>query len=99
MQLAMVLMYIKVGGMGATDKLFWRCRGSSGKQLQAALVATKTDLPGQRHLVTEQEAAQWASSHGLAFFQVSAVSVGCVTVTCYHSKCMYMDKEVNGKYR
>ena len=45
------------------------------RQIKAVLVATKTDLPTQRHAVSLQAAQDWATANGMDFCATSAVRV------------------------
>jgi len=46
------------------------------RQLKVVLVATKTDLPAQRHSVSLESAQDWATANGMEFFAVSALPPG-----------------------
>ncbi len=43
------------------------------RNLKAVLVATKTDLPSQRHAVSLGVAEDWAVANGMEFFATSSV--------------------------
>lgn len=49
------------------------CRPDRDRPLKAVLVATKSDLPTQRHQVADEVAVVWANNNGLEFFPVSSV--------------------------
>jgi hypothetical protein len=49
-------------------------RQDKERQIKAVLVATKTDLPSQRHAVSLQAAQDWATANGMDFCATSAVS-------------------------
>ncbi len=51
-------------------------RPDKDRPLKAVLVATKSDLPSQRHHVQDDVAVVWANANGLEFFPVSSVSRG-----------------------
>ncbi|GAX86114.1 hypothetical protein CEUSTIGMA_g13527.t1 [Chlamydomonas eustigma] len=46
------------------------------RQIKGVLVATKTDLPSQRHAVTLQSAQDWATANGMDFFATSSIPPG-----------------------
>lgn len=53
-----------------------KARVDRERPLKAVLVATKTDLPSQRHQVTDDVAEVWATANGLEFFSVSSEPPG-----------------------
>ena len=52
-------------------------RQDKERQIKAVLVATKTDLPTQRHAVSLQAAQDWATANGMDFCSISSVSLFC----------------------
>mmetsp|Transcript_20226 Transcript_20226/g.56366 ORF Transcript_20226/g.56366 Transcript_20226/m.56366 type:complete len:200 (+) Transcript_20226:127-726(+) len=46
------------------------------RPLKAVLVATKSDLPAQRHQVSNDVAEVWANANGMEFFAVSSAPPG-----------------------
>ena len=48
-------------------------RQDKERQIKAVLVATKTDLPTQRHAVSLQAAQDWATANGMDFCSTSSV--------------------------
>ncbi|MEW5304813.1 MAG: hypothetical protein WDW36_007397 [Sanguina aurantia] len=51
-----------------------RARLDRERPIRAVVVATKTDLPAQRHQASPDVAQDWATGHGMEFFEVSSVS-------------------------
>ena len=49
------------------------CRLDRERTLKAVLIATKSDLPAQRHQVSNDVAELWANGNGMEFFAVSSV--------------------------
>lgn len=52
-----------------------KSRPDKERPLKAVLVATKTDLPSQRHAVSLETAQDWANSNAMDFCAVSSVSL------------------------
>ncbi|PNH10380.1 Intraflagellar transport protein 27 [Tetrabaena socialis] len=57
-------------------ELLKSARPDRERPLRAVLVATKVDLPPQRHQVRLDMATEWATNNGLDFFDVSAAPPG-----------------------
>ena len=51
-------------------------RPDKDRPLKVVLVATKTDLPTQRHKTSVESAQDWANANGMEFFATSAVRGG-----------------------
>lgn len=51
-------------------------RPDKERALKVILVGTKCDLPPQRHLVSTQQAAEWAATNGMEYFETSAEPPG-----------------------
>jgi len=53
-----------------------KARPDKDRPLKCVLVATKNDLPTQRHAVSAGTAQDWATTNGMEFFSVSSLPPG-----------------------
>lgn len=65
------------------------CRPDKERPLKVVLVATKSDLPSQRHQVASDTGESWANANGLDFFTVSSVSILWCRCMSFNMSCSW----------